>query len=412
MVKSTGKIRPAVPIQPFFDTIKNIKRIECPASIKLAFDRNDFDTTRNFLRQYDGNLQTFNSYRREIERLLQWCWLIKKKSILNLKRIDIEEYLEFCKRPPLSWIGTAKVPRFIEQGGKRIPNETWRPFVVTVSKIQARQGVLPDPKKYSLSEKAFKEIFAVLGSYFKFLIIEEIMEVNPLLQIRQKSKYFKKHQRETIIRKLTELQWDYVIETARKLAESDPKHERTLFIMSALYGMYLRISELTASERWQPQMNHFFKDHDGLWWFNTVGKGNKQRKISVSDAMLLALKRWRKHLKLSALPPPDDKSPLIPRDRGDGAISSSNQIRNIVQYCFNKTVERMQLDGFIEEAQNLQSATVHWLRHTGISDDVKIRPREHVRDDAGHGSSVTTDRYIDVDLRERHASAKKKLIEK
>ncbi len=26
--------------------------------------------------------------------------------------------------------------------------------------------------------------------------------------------------------------------------------------------------------------------------------------------------------------------------------------------------------------------TVHWLRHTGISDDVKIRPREHVREDA------------------------------
>ena len=72
----------------------------------------------------------------------------------------------------------------------------------------------------------------------------------------------------------------------------------------------------------------------------------------------------------------------------------------------------MQQDGFAEEAQNLQSATVHWLRHTGISDDVKIRPRDHVRDDAGHSSSVTTDRYIDVDLRERHASAKKKLIEK
>ncbi len=53
---------------------------------------------------------------------------------------------------------------------------------------------------------------------------------------------------------------------------------------------------------------------------------------------------------------------------------------------------------------------MHWLRHTGISDDVKIRPREHVRDDAGHGSSAITDRYIDVELRERHASSKKKRI--
>jgi len=58
----------------------------------------------------------------------------------------------------------------------------------------------------------------------------------------------------------------------------------------------------------------------------------------------------------------------------------------------------------------MMDATVHWLRHTGISDDVKIRPREHVRDDAGHSSSAITDRYVDVELKERHKSAKKKKI--
>jgi hypothetical protein len=209
------------------------------------------------------------------------------------------------------------------------------------------------------------------------------------------------------------LQWDYVIETARQLAAQNPKkHERTLFIMSALYGMYLRISELTAGSRWEPRMNHFIKDNDENWWFTTVGKGNKQRNITVSDAMLSSLKRWRKYLGFSALPSPDDSFPLIPKERGDGAISSTNQIRNIVQFCFDYTINRMQEDGFEEEANSLQSATVHWLRHTGISDDVKIRPREHVRDDAGHTSSSTTDRYIDVDLRERHASGKKKLIDR
>ena len=55
-------------------------------------------------------------------------------------------------------------------------------------------------------------------------------------------------------------------------------------------------------------------------------------------------------------------------------------------------------------------ATVHWLRHTGISDDVKTRPREHVRDDAGHSSGAITDRYIDVGLKERHKSARRKPI--
>lgn len=72
----------------------------------------------------------------------------------------------------------------------------------------------------------------------------------------------------------------------------------------------------------------------------------------------------------------------------------------------------MQEDGFKEDADTLLEATVHWLRHTGISDDVKIRPREHVRDDAGHSSSIITDKYIDIDLRDRHASARKKMINK
>ena len=174
--------------------------------------------------------------------------------------------------------------------------------------------------------------------------------------------------------------------------------------------MYLRVSELVVTDRWSPKMNDFKRDHDGLWWFTTVGKGNKERQIAVSRAMLAALKRWRKHLGLSPLPSPDDQTPLVPTDRGNGGMTSTNQIRNIVQACFDLAAERMVDEGLGEEVGDLQSATVHWLRHTGISDDVKRRPREHVRDDAGHSSSQTTDRYIDVDLRERHQSAKDKPI--
>ena len=75
-----------------------------------------------------------------------------------------------------------------------------------------------------------------------------------------------------------------------------------------------------------------------------------------------------------------------------------------------QTIDRLKQDGFKEDAESLTGATVHWLRHTGISDDVKRRPREHVRDDAGHSSSATTDKYIDIQLQERHRSARDKPI--
>jgi len=46
----------------------------------------------------------------------------------------------------------------------------------------------------------------------------------------------------------------------------------------------------------------FHRDAEGRWWFLTVGKGNKERKISVSNAMLKALKDYRKTLGLPPFP--------------------------------------------------------------------------------------------------------------
>ena len=180
--------------------------------------------------------------------------------------------------------------------------------------------------------------------------------------------------------------------------------------MNALFAMYLRISELVETPRWAPQMGHFQPDLEGNWWFTTVGKGNKEREVSVSDEMLVALKRYRRSRSLNPLPTPGELSPLVHKTRGKGGITSTRQIRSIVQKCFDLAEEALRKQGMPEEAERLSSATVHWLRHTGISEDVKSRPREHVRDDAGHGSSAITDRYIDVERAERHASARHKLI--
>lgn len=70
----------------------------------------------------------------------------------------------------------------------------------------------------------------------------------PVALIRQKSKFIQKSQVQPKIRRLSDLQWLYVITTAKAMAKRDPEaHERALFILSALYSMYLRISELAAS---------------------------------------------------------------------------------------------------------------------------------------------------------------------
>lgn len=398
---------------PLFDSLTHLSRNLDNAVLPGPQFQPDFIHTLDFLKSYTGSLGTFNSYRREAERLLQWCWLIKKKTLSELKREDIEQFVRFCQNPLPSWIGIKKCHRFIERDGLRQPNPDWRPFVVTLSKAMARKQVEDiSSDQFSLSQGAVQEIFAILSTLFNFLISDEYLVSNPIALIRQKSKFIRKRQQNAPIRRLSLIQWEAVLNAADELADENPDlHERTRFILTMLYGMYLRISEIVASDRWIPTMNDFAKDSNGHWWFTTVGKGNKERQIAVSPTMLDSLARWRIYLGLTPLPSAADNSPLIPKMRGTGAMSDTAPIRRLVQLCFDKAASGLREDNLIEEADSLGSATVHWLRHTGISEDVKTRPREHVRDDAGHSSSATTDRYIDVELQARYLSAQNKIIE-
>lgn len=117
---------------PLFDTLEYL---ESPVNIQSlqieqqypnkSFPVNanyDYRHACNFLYSYRGSAETFKSYRREIERLLQWSWFIQTKSLKDLNRIDFEAFLEFCQMPPKHWIGTKQVPRFNNKDGLRIVN--------------------------------------------------------------------------------------------------------------------------------------------------------------------------------------------------------------------------------------------------------------------------------------------------
>ena len=407
------------PPAPILD---NISHIENPFKQK-SFSANSFISSKlpgadidleyalKFLYSYNGSSATFNSYRREIERLLQWSWRIEQISLLNLRRENIEDFIRFCFDPPKAWIGIKNVARFKDKNGNRYPNKDWRPFVVSISKAEHSKGSVVDANKFCPSQASIKGTFTALSSFYEYLIQENQVDSNPVALIKQKNKFIRKDQLKPIVRRISKLQWDYVLETAELMASENPEeHERTLFIMNCLFAMYLRISELVADERSTPVMSDFRKDQDNNWWFDVTGKGNKNRSITVCDDMLKALKRYRKYLDLPQLPPYGEQIPLISKAIGKGSITSTRHIRRIVQHCFDEAYNRMKEDGLKDDAIELKAATVHWLRHTGISEDVKFRPREHVRDDAGHASMATTDRYIDSDLRERHESGRKKRI--
>ena len=236
-----------IPI-PIFGTIEQIEDQSTP--LPEYVDNGDIDASRHFLLEYRHSKDTFHSYRREREKHLQWVYLVAKKSLPKIDHQDIENYIRFCKSPYKSWISTKMSPKFIELPGDVFEaNAEWRPFVVKVSKEQRMRGETPDKKKYRLSDSGEKATLNIIASLYSFLEMEDYIDRDPVKRARKKlDRQKQRDSRTKPIRRLTELQWDYVIETAETLADEDPKHERTLFIVSALYGMYLRISELTARE--------------------------------------------------------------------------------------------------------------------------------------------------------------------
>lgn len=378
-------------------------------NIKTFDIEKDYAICVDFLLAYRGSPDTFKSYRREVERLCQWSWLIVKKSILSLSRNDIINYIEFSTKPPVEWISIKSTPRFIEVDSKRIANPEWRPFLVRKSKIDNTLKL--SPKQYKMSSATVRSLFAGIGTFYTFLIQEQLIQYHPVHSIRQKNQFLLKKQSNRISRTLSKQQWQAVIETTIEQSMIDKTFHRHVFILSACYLLGLRISELVPTYRYTPTMGDFYKDHNNLWWFVTIGKGNKEREIAVPNSMLNALTNYRNFLQLpTKLPIKGEKTPILPKTKGYGSIGERH-VRNLIQACFDMAIEKLRQDNNHELADDLSAATAHWLRHTAISHDVEHRPREHVRDDAGHHNISVTDLYIDTERNQRHESAKnKKLI--
>src|SRR5260221_4955763 len=200
------------------------------------------------LYSYRSSKDTFDAYRRDLERLILWRWFSRHQSLLNHKREDIEAFIEFCLKPPKRWISSKSVARFKKSIGEKTPNPDWRPFEVRVSKRDHKAGMVPDKNRYKFSQVALKVMFGILGSFYKYLLQEELVQVNPLSLIRQKSKFLQQETKKQFVRRLSNQQWETVIIVAKDKAGLNLSHERTVFMLSCLYGLYLRISELVGRQ--------------------------------------------------------------------------------------------------------------------------------------------------------------------
>ena len=417
---------------PVFDSLDNFARLpiglrmldEYPdtkhyinnLSVKIPSLVDDVIQSQSFLRSYGRKSEaTYRSYRNEIERFLLWAWSQQEKTINQLTRQDLERYFDFAKKPPKSWVSDSVQTRFKLVSGEYRINEKWRPFAIKISKYDRKKQIENSSspnvikRSHELSGEAMKICFSAISSFYDYLTYEGYTFGNPIPAIRKQSPYLLKGTTQTSVKRLSKLQWDYVLSCCEQAADQDSKYERMLFLVALLKSLYLRISELSVRKNWNPIWEHFWEDNQGNQWLKVLGKGNKIRDISVPNALFPYIKRYESY-RASISTSFSAKDPIVSKNRGLGGMSS-RQLRNIVQEAFDNTYEMMKKKGYREESKALQSATTHWLRHTGASEDIATRPLKHMADDLGHSSMGTTDQvYIQSDMKERAITGKDRKV--
>ncbi|EGG94963.1 site-specific recombinase, phage integrase family [gamma proteobacterium IMCC1989] len=415
------KLPKPIPLYPTYNELKDIELNDYPELNTFLNESSELDRLQHwrwglsFLNYIGRNKSehTYNRFRNEVERFLTWVFMVKMKPIDILRKQDILEYVDFCWKPPVSFIGLAAYDRFVYHNGFYKVNPKWLPFRVKTPKgRQSETGSQADKKKYKPSQETLKSLFTGVVAFYKYLMSEEVCYGNPAQIAKSDCRYFIADAQVKDIRRLTEDQWQYVLDIALTAAENNDDYERSLFVIASLKTLFLRISELSERKDWSPEMRHFWQDEQKNWWLKVYGKGRKLRDVSVPTQYLGYLKRYRQHRALSALPSSSDISPIVEKIRGQGGMTTRHLTR-LVQEIFDKAYEKMKLKEGEDAARKLQEASTHWLRHTGASMEIERgRALKDLSEDLGHASMATTDTiYVQSENKKRAASGKDRNVE-
>lgn len=355
--------------------------------VKQTAADTDVQAIRAWLSNFVSTKTTFDTYRREAERLLLWSVFEAGKPLSSITHEDWLVYQSFLA-------SLAPNTKWVTEQGRKFPrsDSRWRPFAGPLSVASQRQAGV------------------ILNSMFSWLVSAGYLAGNPLSLSRQR----KRAQAPRIERYLDETLWLEVKSTIDALPRTSPRERehycrlRWLFTLCFVCG--LRISEIAENN-----MGNFFsrRDQDGIerWWLEIAGKGSKVRLVPATVELMVELGRYRLELSYSPLPVPGESTPLLLPIGGKPKAMSRAGIHDVVKAVFAMTSDRIRLKGpeHAHVADKIYQASAHWLRHTAGSHMAnKSVDLRHVRDNLGHASISTTSGYLHAHDDSRHADTEDK----
>jgi integrase len=323
---------------------------------------------------------TGRAYRKEAERLTLWAVLEAKKPISSLTVEDAIAFADFLRNPPASWCG-------------RWPAKRWSP--------------LWRPMAGPLGPVALKQAIVILRSLYAFLIEQRYVTGNPFAAIaieRQPGRKLGSG------RTLSLVQWNAVVDQLQHdtSAEASPAARRRARAVRWCYATGLRESELTAARCGDLQRVDLVGTAGaGVGWLLEVtGKGGKVRQVPVPPGLVDELSDA-----LARAGRPDDpfdlvnaKIPILASfELGELSAWSTSGAYKGMKTLFAQAAKRLKGT----DAQRLEAASPHWLRHTHGSHALngtggrKPVPLQVVSNNLGHTSLATTSVYVQTELADR-----------
>lgn len=338
--------------------------------------QSDAEAVAVWLRAKGGrSANTFDSYRREAVRLL--LWLDEQRMALRDMKVNhVHQFYSHLANPPKDWLRPRK-PRRDE----------------TLLATQVLAG--------KLSNKSIDYARTVLGQMCAYLQDAGYVQRN----------VFRLSIKPPVIVQATPTRlldldswhwlWDWILNLPQAKPIEVAHAARCRWLFALLYHTGIRREEAAHG-----RMGDFTRK-ERSWSLRVMGKGNKEKFVTVNSTLLRELLLYRKALKLEAYPVPGEEFPLV------ASVNSMRRSQLLTPRAIGLIVATVgeQAAGACEDEYlrvQIAQMTTHWMRHTNATHRLMAGASlETTQDELGHADPRTTRIYAKVADKQRQEDAEK-----
>lgn len=312
------------------------------------------------------NKNSFDNYRKYIERLMLWTFHIKHKPVHLLTQIDLHEFFEFCKSPPDTWVRTAFERRFVRVHSGvigmafavRRPNPDWKPFWININSGSEEGGVA-----YHASNETSYGQYTSVRSFYGFLLSKGLVDSNPLVNHDAFASYtMSKRSAPKKRRGISEQLFQIVVGACLSIYKGLQLY-RMLFILYTINELSLSWCDFRAC-RENLTMGDFTTGHTGEWNLKILRANGEVALIPVAisyiDNVFLPYKELLLGMGLRDL----DSYPVFCALNGRSSISESTVTWMLTRIREMAAAVLLRDQAPMAVVERVRSITINTLAHT------------------------------------------------